>query len=119
METKEDLFLYSRAIVSEIPSTLPKAALRMDQNSEPVNLEKANQQHQEYIEVGEIIILQRTIWLTIHACMHWLCNIRTEYMQCFGYTSITVHRYSCQSPPTYIGVSYTSLVNQPFLENIW
>ena len=48
----EDLFSYTRAIVCGISSTLPAAALRQDGGGEPVDLEKARRQHQEYVEVS-------------------------------------------------------------------
>ena len=44
-------FKYSRAIVCGIPDSLPAAALRMDSGGEPVDLEKARQQHEEYLQV--------------------------------------------------------------------
>ena len=46
-------FTYSRAIVCGIPDSLPAAALRMDSGGEPVDLEKARQQHEEYLQVVE------------------------------------------------------------------
>ena len=41
-------FTYSRAIVCGIPDSLLAAALRMDSGGEPVDLEKARQQHEEF-----------------------------------------------------------------------
>ena len=60
----EDPFTYSRAVVCGVPSTLPAAALRMDPSGEPVNLSRARQQHQEYVEVGLLIYLAIFIFTT-------------------------------------------------------
>lgn len=46
-------FTYTRAIVSGIPASLPAAALRMDGSGSPVDLERARQQHEDYLQVGE------------------------------------------------------------------
>ncbi len=44
-------FQYSTAIVCGIPDSLAAAALRMDASGEPVNTERARQQHEEYLQV--------------------------------------------------------------------
>lgn len=47
------LFRYTRAVVSGVASTLPAAAVRMAHpaDHQPVDLEKARLQHQEYVKV--------------------------------------------------------------------
>ena len=42
---------YSRAVVCGVPASLPGAALRLDEPGEPINLEKAQKQHDEYVAV--------------------------------------------------------------------
>jgi len=49
---QEDFFSYTKAVVREIPASLPGAALRLDSNGEPVDLNNAHLQHREYIKVG-------------------------------------------------------------------
>ncbi len=47
-----DLFKYTKAIVCGIPDSLVAEALRMDEGGEPVDLERARQQHEDYIQVS-------------------------------------------------------------------
>lgn len=48
-----DKFVYSRAVVCEgVASTLPEAALRMEEPSKVVDLEKARSQHREYTKAS-------------------------------------------------------------------
>ncbi len=55
IETGEDSFQYSRAVVcGGVASSLPAAALRMAEPGEPVDLQRAQQQHREYIQVKKI-----------------------------------------------------------------
>lgn len=49
MEGISSKFVYSRAVVSHIPSSLPEAALRLDESGESVDLEKARRQHVAYV----------------------------------------------------------------------
>ncbi len=52
--SEEDPFVYSRAVVcSGISPSLPAAALRMEESGEAVDMDKANQQHQKYVQVCE------------------------------------------------------------------
>ena len=44
-------FNYTKAVVCGVAASLPVAALRMDEPGEPVNLEKARKQHDEYVKV--------------------------------------------------------------------
>lgn len=46
-----DPFVFSRAVVCGISPSLPAAAVRLEEPGEAVNLEKAHQQHQKYVEV--------------------------------------------------------------------
>ena len=45
------MFTYSKAVVCGVPTSLPTAALRLGEPGEPVNLEKARKQHEEYVKV--------------------------------------------------------------------
>ena len=45
-------FQYTRAIVCGVPDSLAPAALRMDASGEPVNIEKAREQFENYIQVA-------------------------------------------------------------------
>ena len=45
-------FNYTRAVVCGVPASLPGAALRLGEPGEPVNLEKARKQHDEYVKVS-------------------------------------------------------------------
>ncbi len=47
-----DLFKYTKAIVCGIPDSLAAEALRMEGGGEPVDLERARQQHEDYLQVG-------------------------------------------------------------------
>lgn len=49
-------FRYSKAIVCGVPSSLPVAALRQDNEVEPVNLELARKQHKDYVNVLEQVM---------------------------------------------------------------
>ena len=49
MEQTPLKFQYKKAIVCAVPSTLPAAALRQNDPQEPVDLDKAVQQHSEYV----------------------------------------------------------------------
>ena len=50
-----ELFKYTKAVVCGVPASLPGAALRLDEPGEPVNLEKARKQHEEYVKVSSLI----------------------------------------------------------------
>ena len=45
-------FKYTRAVVCGVAASLPGAALRQGEPGEPVNLEKARKQHDEYVKVS-------------------------------------------------------------------
>lgn len=46
----EKSFMYGRAVVCSIPDSLPAAALRLCEPKDPVDLQKARLQHQQYVE---------------------------------------------------------------------
>ena len=55
MENGEEVdpFIFSRAVVcSGISSSLPAAALRLEEPGQAVDMEKALQQHQKYVQVS-------------------------------------------------------------------
>ena len=45
-------FTYSKAVVCGVPASLPAAAVRMCDSGEPVNLQKAREQHEKYVQVA-------------------------------------------------------------------
>ena len=45
-------FTYSKAVVCGVPASLPEAAVRMCDSGEPVNLQKAREQHEKYVQVA-------------------------------------------------------------------
>jgi len=45
------LGVYSKAVVCGVPESLPAAALRTCDSGEPVNLQKAREQHDQYVKV--------------------------------------------------------------------
>ncbi|MCG8623188.1 MAG: hypothetical protein MJE68_14480 [Proteobacteria bacterium] len=45
-------FKYTRAVVCGVAASLPGAALRQGEPGEPVNLEKAREQHDAYVKVS-------------------------------------------------------------------
>lgn len=50
-------FSYSRAVVCGVPASLPGAALRQGEPGEPVDLERARKQHEEYVKVSRLLDL--------------------------------------------------------------
>ena len=52
MAGQERFFAYTKAVVCDIPASLPGAALRMDSTGDPVDLNNARRQHQEYVKVN-------------------------------------------------------------------
>ena len=44
-------FQYTRAVVCGVAASLPGAALRLEEPGEPINLERARKQHEEYVKV--------------------------------------------------------------------
>nr|CAH17923.1 dimethylarginine dimethylaminohydrolase [Suberites domuncula] len=55
-------FTYTKAVVCGIPASLPATALRMEETDEPVDLGKARQQHEDYLQVltelvGEVHVI--------------------------------------------------------------
>ena len=50
-----DSFKFSKAIVCGIPESLPAAALRQDAG-EPVDLQRAREQHKQYVEMLKYLI---------------------------------------------------------------
>ncbi len=52
----EEQFQYSKAVVCGIPASLPAAALRQNEAGEPVDLQKAKEQHEQYVEVLRSLI---------------------------------------------------------------
>lgn len=48
-------FKYSRAVVCGVSASLPGAALRLDEPAEPINLEKARKQHEDYVKVRNLL----------------------------------------------------------------
>ncbi|KXJ17733.1 N(G),N(G)-dimethylarginine dimethylaminohydrolase 1 [Exaiptasia diaphana] len=53
-------FKYTRAVVCGVPSSLPKNALRLEDPGEPIDLEKARQQHSDYVKTLEKLNLKLT-----------------------------------------------------------
>lgn len=51
MDAVADRFKYSKAVVCGVPASLPGAALRQDEAADPVDLMKAREQHEKYVEV--------------------------------------------------------------------
>lgn len=47
----DDPFVYTRAVVCGVPASLPQAALRTEDAGEPISLDKARHQHEEYVRV--------------------------------------------------------------------
>ena len=48
----EDAFTYSRAVVcGGVSTSLPEAALRLEEPEQVVDLERARRQHEEYVQV--------------------------------------------------------------------
>ena len=54
----EGQFRYSRAVVCGIPASLPAAALRQNDTGEPVNLQRAREQHEKYVETLRSLLLE-------------------------------------------------------------
>ena len=53
MEKEGDHFVYSKAVVcTGIASSLPAAALRLEEPEQAIDMEKAHQQHKAYVAVG-------------------------------------------------------------------
>ena len=44
-------FSYSKAVVCGVPESLPAAALRTCDSGEPVDLQRAREQHDQYVKV--------------------------------------------------------------------
>lgn len=60
MEQTQAKFQYTKAIVCAVPSSLPTAAQRQNESSEPVDFKKAVQQHCEYVRALKNLGLQVT-----------------------------------------------------------
>lgn len=50
----ENPFVYRRAVVCGIADSLPAAALRLSEPNDPVDLQKARMQHQQYVDVLKV-----------------------------------------------------------------
>ena len=62
----EDVFVYSRAVVCEgVSSTLPAAALRMEEPGQAIDLERACSQHKEYTEVCGLLQFDFLLMITV------------------------------------------------------
>ena len=50
-------FNSTRAVVCGVPASLPGAALRLGEPGEPIDLERARKQHDEYVKVSHSAII--------------------------------------------------------------
>ena len=46
------MFRYDLAVVCGVPASLPAAALRQDDQTLPVDLQRARDQHEQYVQVS-------------------------------------------------------------------
>ncbi len=121
-----NVFKYTKAIVSGIPNSLAATAVRMDGSDEPVNLEKARQQHKNYVQVGRIarlsyhIVIPSCFWLNYSVYVHgnwensvvqvnfvvnsFICSA-VEYLKC---KCLCLRRQSSVSNPLFCSSSWCS-----------
>ena len=70
-------FTYSKAVVCGVPASLPAAALRMCDSGEPVNLQKAREQHEKYVQVT-IRKLLPSSWATVSQATPFVESVACE-----------------------------------------
>ena len=61
-----DPFTYSRAVVCGVADSLPANALRLCESDHPVDLARAREQHEKYVEVLRGLVDE----VCVCACMH-------------------------------------------------
>ncbi len=69
-----DPFRYSKAVVCGVAAALPEAALRQCEAGQPVDLQKAREQHREYVEVLRNLIpeVRNFCWVGLDFYCHTL-----------------------------------------------
>lgn len=68
------LGVYSKAVVCGVPESLPAAALRTCDSGEPVNLQKAREQHDQYVKVYRSIRI--SVYQVLLPEVHWYHAVR-------------------------------------------
>ena len=83
------MFRYDLAVVCSVPASLPAAVLRQDDQMLPVDLQKARDQHEQYVQVLREL-LQEVLVLPADELYHDCVFVEDAVVVCDGTAFITI-----------------------------